>query len=46
MVFESTHLSISKSDAIRKIVHTSVESFAEGFKGRHEGEFERSKWDH
>lgn len=29
-----------KKEAIRSIIHASVESFAVGFQGRHEGEFE------
>jgi len=31
---------LSKKEAIRSIVHASVESFAVGFQGRHEGELE------
>jgi len=31
---------LDKKDAIRSIVHASVESFAVGFQGRHEGELE------
>lgn len=31
---------LEKKEAIRAIVHASVESFAVGFQGRHEGEFE------
>jgi len=30
--------SLSKSEAIKSLVHTAVESYAEGFQGRHEGE--------
>src|SRR3989337_2859549 len=31
---------LDKKEAIRSIVHASVESFAAGFQGRHEGEIE------
>ena len=31
---------LSKKEAIKSIVHASVESFAVGFQGRHEGELE------
>ena len=33
-------ISLDKREAIRSIVHASVESFAVGFQGRHEGEIE------
>lgn len=35
-----TQNTLDKKEAIRSIVHTSVESFAIGFQGRHEGELE------
>ena len=31
---------LSKKEAIRRLVHTAVESYATGFQGRHEGELE------
>jgi len=35
-----TQNTLDKKEAIRLIVHASVESFAVGFQGRHEGELE------
>lgn len=35
-----TDTTLDKKEAIRAIVHASVESFAVGFQGRHEGEIE------
>jgi type II restriction endonuclease TdeIII len=40
MTVDEGELSISQKDAITKIVHSSVESFAEGFKARHEGQID------
>ena len=31
---------LSKKEAIKRLVHTAVESYATGFQGRHEGELE------
>lgn len=31
---------LSKKEAIKRLVHTAVESYATGFQGRHEGELD------